>query len=206
MAPSAARRGPHMAERILDTAEELVQVRGFNGFSYTDVAARLQVTNASLHYHFGSKAQLGAALIARYAARFSRALQGIDDSEADALAKLRAYAALYADVLRDNRLCLCGMLAAEYNTLPDQMRDAVVGFFDNNEDWLSRVLTEGQTAGTITVRGTIPDAARAIISGLEGAMLLTRPYRDTSRFLPAVDGILTGLIAHPADASRPRQE
>jgi TetR/AcrR family transcriptional repressor of nem operon len=53
------------AERTLDVAERLLQVRGFNGFSYADIAAELGVTKASLHYHFPSKAELGDALIAR---------------------------------------------------------------------------------------------------------------------------------------------
>jgi AcrR family transcriptional regulator len=37
--------------RILDVAERLVQMRGFNAFSYADVADVLKVTKASLHYH-----------------------------------------------------------------------------------------------------------------------------------------------------------
>ena len=55
-------------------AERLVQVRGFNGFSYADVAAELKITKAALHYHFVGKAELGEALVARYATRFAEAL------------------------------------------------------------------------------------------------------------------------------------
>ena len=58
------------ATRILDVAERLAQMRGFNGFSYADIAAELRITKASLHYHFATKADLGEALIGRYAARF----------------------------------------------------------------------------------------------------------------------------------------
>ena len=47
---------------ILDIAERLVQRRGFNGFSYADIAAELGITKASLHYHFPSKAELGESL------------------------------------------------------------------------------------------------------------------------------------------------
>ena len=78
MASSRARDDGDTATRILDSAESLVQVRGFNGFSYADVAAELAVTKASLHYHFPGKAELGRALIARYATRFNAALAGID--------------------------------------------------------------------------------------------------------------------------------
>lgn len=53
---------------------------------------------------------------------------------------------LYAEVLRGQRMCLCGILAAEYQTLPEPMRDTVVRFFDDNEAWLTGVLAEGQKA------------------------------------------------------------
>src|ERR1700728_73270 len=94
-------------DRILDAAEALAQTRGFNGFSYAHIAEQLGITKASLHYHFRSKAQLGEALIARYADRFASALEEIDEAEADARGKLAAYAALYSGVLDGGRMCLC---------------------------------------------------------------------------------------------------
>src|SRR5579884_3873670 len=116
------------ADRILDVAERMVQQRGFNAFSYADVAAELGVTKPSLHYHFPSKADLGVALLTRYARRFDAALQAIERRQRGAPAKLRRYAELYQRVLESGRLCLCGMLAAESDTLPDDMRDAITGF------------------------------------------------------------------------------
>jgi TetR/AcrR family transcriptional repressor of nem operon len=183
------------ATRILDIGERLVQVRGFNGFSYADVAAELDMTTAALHYHFPGKAELGRALIARYTERFAAALAEIDAGIPDAPAKLDAYAGLYAGVLRDRRMCLCGMLAAEYQTLPDPMRDAVIAFIDANEAWVERVLTEGQNAGTIALAGPASDAARLIVSGLEGAMLVARPYGDVARFDTAAVTLLAGFTA-----------
>ena len=44
-----AKREPGTAERVLDIAERLVQLRGFNNFSYADVARELEITTASLH-------------------------------------------------------------------------------------------------------------------------------------------------------------
>src|SRR6184192_136880 len=126
MARRPKRRTADTASWILDVAERLVQTRGFNGFSYADVAAELGISKASLHYHFPGKAELGEALIRRYAARFADALETIDRGGADAPTKLEAYASIYAGVLRDQRMCLCGMLAAEYDTLPKPMRDAII--------------------------------------------------------------------------------
>ena len=95
-----------------------MQTRGFNGFSYADIAAEVGISKASLHYHFATKAELGRALIERYSERFDRALRTIERERAAAPARLRAYVKLYAQVLADERMCLCGMLAAEYATLP----------------------------------------------------------------------------------------
>src|SRR4030081_1468236 len=57
------------ASKVLDVAERLVQVNGFNGFSYADAASELGITKAALHYHFAGKAELGEALITRYPPR-----------------------------------------------------------------------------------------------------------------------------------------
>jgi TetR/AcrR family transcriptional regulator, transcriptional repressor for nem operon len=190
------------AARVLDAAERLVQVRGFNGFSYADVAAELHITKASLHYHFATKADLGEALITRYAARFFAALDAADTDGTSAPAKLSAYVKLYADVLSQQRMCLCGMLAAEYPTLPGPMQSAVLEFFDHNETWLQTVLEQGRSEGSLEFTGPARDTARMIISGLEGAMLVTRPYGDAGRFQVAADGLLASLTV-PAGQSVP---
>ena len=185
------------ASQILDVAERLAQSRGFNGFSYADVAAELGLTKAALHYHFASKAELGEALIARYSARFVAALAALDATVVSAPAKLEGYAELYVDVLRDKRMCLCGMLAAEYQTLPPPMREAVIHFFDANEAWLQRVVDQGMHEGTLRAEGSARDIARGIVGGLEGAMLVARPYGDVSRFQAATAHLLGGLRHAP---------
>jgi TetR/AcrR family transcriptional regulator, transcriptional repressor for nem operon len=184
--------------RVLDVAERLVQIRGYNGFSYADVAAELKISKPSLHYHFPGKAELGKALIERYSSRFSAALEEIDRDGGDPPAKLDAYARIYAEVLGERRMCLCGMLAAEYDTLPKPMRNAVVRFFDANEAWLARVLEQGKREGSLRFSGTSAEAAQTIVSGLEGALLVARPYRDVARFEATAAGLLTSLAGRPA--------
>jgi TetR/AcrR family transcriptional repressor of nem operon len=178
------------ATRILDVAEVLVQTQGYNGFSYADISEKLGIRKASLHHHFGTKAALGEALIARYHKNFLDALAAIDASGQGPRAALGRYADLYRGVVQKKRMCLCGMLAAEYQTLPDPMRPAVIAFIDANEAWVEKVLSDGQRAGTIAVTGPPADAARLIVSGLEGAMLVARPYGDVARFDTAAAGLL----------------
>jgi TetR/AcrR family transcriptional regulator, transcriptional repressor for nem operon len=193
MAAGRGRDDAGTAARILDVAEQLVQVRGFNGFSYADIAAELQITKAALHYHFASKADLGEALISRYASRFAEALAGVGTAGGAASAKLAGYAGLYLQVLRNRKMCLCGMLAAEYQTLPQPMQDAVIRFFDENESWLESVLEQGRADGSLHFAGSARDTARMIVGGLEGAMLIARPYGDVARFQAAAVNLLAGL-------------
>src|ERR1035438_6204275 len=87
------------AMAILDVAERLAQTRGYNGFSYADIAAQLGVTKASLHYHFRTKATLGRALIERYRALFGVALDAIDHEANEPHEKLQQYVGLYNSVL-----------------------------------------------------------------------------------------------------------
>jgi TetR/AcrR family transcriptional regulator, transcriptional repressor for nem operon len=168
------------ASDILDAAERLVQSRGFNGFSYADVSSELGITKAALHYHFAGKAELGESLISRYNERFDAALAAIDSTGSSAPDKLLAYCELYRGTLRGQRMCLCGMLAAEYNTLGEPMRDALGTFFDHNRDWLAALLETGREAGTLRFTGPVDQAAQTIVAALEGAMLVARPYQNTT--------------------------
>jgi TetR/AcrR family transcriptional regulator, transcriptional repressor for nem operon len=181
------------ARRILDIAERLVQTQGFNAFSYADIAAELRITKASLHYHFASKATLGSQLIARYSENFQQALEAIDEEKSDARQKLRRYAELYARALRKDRMCLCGMLASDYATLPKPMKEGVRRFFDNNEVWLARLLEDGRRARTLRFTGPAEEVARTLIASFEGAMLVARSYGDAGRFDSAANRMVAQL-------------
>jgi TetR/AcrR family transcriptional repressor of nem operon len=181
------------AKAVLDVAERLAQTRGYHGFSYADIAVQLGVTKASLHYHFASKADLGRALIDRYCVLFDAALDAIDQRTADPREKLRRYAGLYESVLSNERMCLCGMLAAEYETLPAPMQKGLTAFFDANERWLAGVLKDGLRSSVLRFSDSASERARLILGALEGAMLVARSYGDPRRFHAAAEHLLNDL-------------
>jgi TetR/AcrR family transcriptional repressor of nem operon len=193
------------ATAILDVAERLAQTRGYNGFSYADIAAQLGVTKASLHYHFPSKAELGRALIERYRALFGAALDAIHQLAKEPHKKLERYVELYNSVMNNERMCLCGMLAAEYATLPAPMQKELRLFFDANERWLTVVLEEGLRDGTFLFREPANERARVLLGALEGAMLVARPYGDPRRFQAAAAYVLAdlGAIRHSKQRRTP---
>src|SRR5262245_7423143 len=190
-------------DQVLDVAERLAQTRGVNGFSYADIADELGITKAELHYHYPTKSELGCAIIERYGRRFSAALAQISATGLPASRQLDSYVQLYAGVLRSGRLCLCGMLAAEYSTLAEPMQRAIRGFFEVNETWLSRLLETGRQAGDLTFDGAATEAANAFTSTLEGAMLLARSYGDAARFDTAARRLLREFAPDTSEARTP---
>jgi len=79
-------------------------------------------------------------------------------------------------------MCLCGMLAAEYETLPHSMAEAITQFFRENEAWLTNVVAQGQADGSLSNGVTPSDASQMLLSGLEGAMLIARTLGGLPRF------------------------
>jgi TetR/AcrR family transcriptional repressor of nem operon len=155
----------------------------------------LLVTKASLHYHSPSKADLSRALIERYHLVFAQALAAFDQQTHKPREKLRRYVGLYDSVMRKNRMCLCGMLAAEYATLPGQMQDELRRFFDANEIWLAAVLEDGRETGDLAFLGPVRQRARSVLGAFEGAMLEARAYGDARRFQSTAKLLLADLHA-----------
>ena len=52
---------------IMDAAERRMQLGGFGGFSFRELAADVGVKSSSVHYHFPTKEALAAAVIRRCA-------------------------------------------------------------------------------------------------------------------------------------------
>ena len=181
------------AERILDSAQALAQVRGYNGFSYADISAELAITKPSIHYHFPSKAQLAEALIARYRRRFAEARRDVGEAATGVRERLTGYARLYAEIFTDGgRMCLCGVFAADAASLPPGVRRATAEFVDDQQRWVAAAFAE---AGRPAARAR--GAAQAFLAALEGA---PARGRRSSRF-PSWGRHRTGRGGH--DARRP---
>jgi len=178
---------------ILATAEDVIQRKGYSGFSYADVAAELRITKAALHYHFPGKAELGEALIATWSAKFIDALASLDAAGGPALTRLDGYIELHAEILGKRKMCLCAMLAAEHQTLPAAMRAALVRHFDRCQVWLQGILEQGRSEGTLQFGGAARDTALLISSAMEGAMLLAGAHGDHKRFNATVTSMLAAM-------------
>ena len=187
-------RGADTRERVLGVARTMMQERGYNGFSYADVAAAVGITHVAVHHHFKAKADLGAAAMADYGKTFAEALDEAARNHADAAGRLRSFVDLFRRVLRQgDRVCLCGMLASEYATLPQAVQREVRSFFDRTEAWLAEVLEEGRTRGDLNFAGDARTAAAFLLASLEGALIAARTFGDERRLATAGEWLMAGL-------------
>lgn len=182
-----------MKEQILASAQRLVQQRGFNGFSYADIAAEVGIRKASLHHHFPSKTDLGVALIEEYSAQVDGARTRISGLGLLADAKLRAYVALFRATLDSERMCMGGMLASEWMTLDASMLPALKRFFARNTEWLTEILAGGVTQKQLELSGSAADHARVFLATLQGALLIARATGDYDGFDRSAALLISGL-------------
>lgn len=175
-----------MTQQILDSARQFVQSRGYHGFSYADIAEEVGIRKASIHYYFPAKADLGTALVRQYREDIRQSASAIRQRTAGADERLQRYAQIFRDRLRGGPagggVCPCGVLAAEWPSLPESVRVEVGAFFAENEAWLAKVMTAGQAEGTLRFQATAPVQAAAFLAGLEGALLSARAHQDVTLY------------------------
>lgn len=171
------------SDRILDIAEGLVQTRGYEAFSYADISGALGIRKASVHHHFATKAELTRMVAARYRGAFAERLRGLDRDFPDPTRRLMRYVRLFQEALhKGDHMCLYGMLASSAVTLPPAVREEVLGFFADQEAWLTGLLAAGRSAGEFRFDGKPAATAAALFAGLEGAMLVARARSDVIYF------------------------
>lgn len=163
-------------EQIIKEAEDRARVGGYGHFSFREIADAVGIKSASVHYHFPTKADLGAELARQYTEKFMLSLASQENQN-------RPVLEVFADQFRhallvDKKMCLCGMLGAESDALPVQVQQETKAFFEKNIEWLTQALASEKHID----RQDAHKKAINAISILEGALLLSRTLGDNSAF------------------------
>ncbi len=169
-------------QQILDHAEFLIQLRGYNHFSYRDLATHIGVKTSSIHYYYPTKTDLGVAVLHRHAEFLMDTLQKIANREKlSSLQRLEQFCDFIVDNTyeKDKRMCLGGMLASDVFSLPEKLQEEVRRFFIALERWLIEILEAGAKSNEYVLANSPKKTAKLIISLLEGALLLARLHQDT---------------------------
>lgn len=173
-------------------AQAIVQRSGLRELSFRQLAEQTGVKSSSVHYYFPEKHDLTAVLITSYSEAFAQRLTAIADKPATLQRKLSAFTDLFEEAAQDDKLCLCGMLAAEMSSLDENCRSLLRGFFEQAEAWLAKILK--QHKGELLNPMPIKQLAAVLMSGLEGALLLDRVH-GTGNHLQAQRQLINSFAA-----------
>lgn len=197
------RRGPRggrdTREEILNAAEDLLQRRGYNGFSYQHIAVQLGIRNAAIHYHFPGKEDLGVALVKRYRQRFGEWTAEVGKLES-AWARMQAYFRTYVDYLKSQcKICPGGVLGTEFEAIPEAMRHEARLLMREIFEWLVSILELGRAQGTLFFHGDCAPKAVEIGAALQGGLQIAA-MAGAERFHQVLQQLSLELTAGTADS------
>lgn len=185
------------AAEIVACARTLLAAGGYNGFSYADVSAAVNISKPSIHHHFASKAELVRVVLARYREETRAGLAGLEQQVTEPVAQLQAYADYWATCIREGSqpFCVCAMLAAELPAIPPEVADEVRGHFSELSAWLTAVLAKGAQQKAFFLQATPEAEAKTFMATVHGAMLSARAYGDPEVFQRIVQSLIGRLTS-----------
>jgi len=157
---------------IESAAAEAVQRRGLHDLSFRTLADEVGVKSASVHYYFPNKSDLATTLIGNYTKSLTNELKEIDTRKRGLKGKLDGFVQIFEDVIKADKLCLCGMMAAEVGSLDNDNRELLRKYFELAENWIVNVLVEHESEINSELKPR--KLAKIFVAGLEGAILLDR--------------------------------
>ena len=178
---------------ILRLAEQLARAHGFNGFSYKDIADRMGIKPAAIHYHFPTKADLGVALIHRYRELLLSKTRDFMKDGGQATVQLEGLFRFYLrDSEVDTPICPMGSVAVDYFNVTEETRREGERLAREMITWMTRVLELGREQGEFEFDGPAADKAIVVLATLQGAAQIAR-MAGTDRLAAAMDQIRRDL-------------
>jgi TetR/AcrR family transcriptional repressor of nem operon len=156
-----------MKTAIMDAAERRIQLGGFGGFSFREVAADVGIKSASVHYHFPTKDDLGAAVLRRWSEHTSEVVDEELKKDPD---PVKAWTKAFRGTANsDARMCPCTVLGAASQDLPVQVAKEVKNFFKMCQK-------------KMIAQGVSPAGAANLLSTITGALVVANALRDTAEY------------------------
>jgi TetR/AcrR family transcriptional repressor of nem operon len=177
------RDGRSTREAILEAANRLIHVHGYNHTSLDDVLRESGVGKGNFYYHFKSKEELGYAILDQIIASFlERTLEPcFSDPERGALAQIRCFVDRVLEAQRESNCvggCALGNLAAELSDVHEGFRARLASVFGAWRERLTLALRDEQRRGAVDAACRPEAVADFLVASLEGAILLTKLTKD----------------------------
>ena len=184
------KKGLATRERIVAAASELMIDQGVAGTTIEDVMQAADVSTSQIYHYFGDKSGLVAAVINYQTA----AIVGQQEPmflEFDTIEGLRRWRDFVVDHQRRLHYrggCPIGSIASEVAEVDQVSREQAAAGFERWEKAISAGLESMHKRGTLAAE---PDElALALLTALQGGLLLTKIQRDTRALETSLDLVI----------------
>ena len=149
---SAQRKSRSVRLQIIEAANQLFYQRGFHQTSFSDIARTAAISRGNFYYHFKSKDEILAAVVAYRLDAIRRMLAEWDTSISDPKARLLRY----VDILRNEEEdilrygCPMGSLNMELAKSQLALQSQVVAMFNVFQAWLETQFRQLVPAADVT--------------------------------------------------------
>lgn len=161
---------------IVNIADELIRTKGYNAFSYTDISTRLNIKNASIHYHFPTKSDLGVEVIMSTIEQFKVVTEAWN--KMDSRTQFKKFVTMHDKTNKKHWLCLMGALSSSVDTLSEDMKKELKKMANTILDYLTDLLTKGKEEGVFSFDTDAKTKAYLVQSSLLASLLLDNVMGD----------------------------
>lgn len=178
--------------QITELALITIRERGYLSFSYDDLAKALNVTKASIHYHFMKKEDLGLAICTKIQDGLEAAYSKVIQLDVNPEEKLWTFFFKRARKIADNEVCPLSSLQADYNYLPESMQKRVYELSELEIEYVQYLIMDIKNEEGQEQFQDARALAALLIASLKGALQYRRVLG--SEFLTAVSKQLKQML------------
>lgn len=167
-------KGKISRERIIEAANRLVYIKGFNQTSIADVANAVGITKGNLNYHFKSKEELLEAIVQYRIVNIRDMLTQWDEQFPEAKSRLRRFVQMLLNEEKEivRYGCPMGSLNTELGKFQISLRDSSREMFDLFQRWLEKVFKQ------LGDNKYSKERSMHLLSMAQGAALMSYIYSD----------------------------
>jgi TetR/AcrR family transcriptional regulator, transcriptional repressor for nem operon len=200
---SLTARGAATRACIVEAAADLIYAHGVERTSLDDVMAATGVSKSQLYHYFADKDALVLEVISRQTERVLDAQQPYL-GELDSLAGLKAWRDTFVRLNKAAQFkgCPLGSLASELANDSEPARRRLAGSFSIWRHHIEKGLAKMQERGELAASTDPHDLALALVSAVEGGLLLAKTAQSSRPLEIALDMAIDHVARHVT--GRPR--
>jgi AcrR family transcriptional regulator len=190
-------RGAATRARIVEAAADLIYAHGVERTSLDEVMAASGVSKSQLYHYFADKDALVLEVIARQTERVLDAQRPY----LEALGSLPALKAWRNAIVRLNKAtqgkgCPLGLLASELASESEPARKRLADSFSMWRNRIENGLAKMRERGELSASADPHDLALALLSAVEGGLLLAKTTRSSRPLEIALDMAIDHVARH----------